>query len=98
MKPPSASALLRCAPLCFGLVTVAQAQVATDLESRKAEPFVTYGAAGDFQLPKTILFSAGPDEITADAQEWQRHGVNAFFLDFVAHDWSSDVWATDGEP
>jgi hypothetical protein len=64
----------------------------------KAEPGVTCGALPGFALPKTILFSVGPDEIIADADEWQRQGVDAFFLDYVARDWSSDIWAADGEP
>jgi hypothetical protein len=80
------------------LLTLAQAQVATDMESRQAEPGMTYGAPADFLLPKTILFSASSDEIIADAREWQQRGVNAFFLDYVARDWSSDIWAADGEP
>ncbi len=84
--------------LLLNFISIARAQISVDLESSKAEPGVTYGSLPDFPLPKTILFSAGPDEIAADAQEWQRKGVNAFFLDFVARDWSSDIWATDGEP
>lgn len=67
-------------------------------ESEKAEPGLRYGTCSDFPLPKTILFSIGPDEIIADAQEWKRHGIDAFFLDFVARDWSSDIWAADGKP
>jgi hypothetical protein len=66
--------------------------------SQVVEPGLTYGAAGDLPLPKTILFSAGPDAIIADAEEWARRGVGAFFLDFVARDWSSDVWAADQKP
>ena len=57
-----------------------------------------YGAPTDFSLPKTILFSVGPEEITADAEEWKKRGVDGFFLDFVARNWSTDVWAIDGEP
>jgi hypothetical protein len=74
------------------------AQVATEVEAGKAEPGVAYGTVGDLPLPRTILFSVGPDDITADAAEWARHGISAFFLDFVARDWSSDIWATDGQP
>ena len=66
--------------------------------SQVVEPGLTYGAAGDFPLPKTILFSAGPDAIIADAEEWARRGVTAFFLDFVVRDWSSDIWARDEKP
>ncbi len=89
---------LQCLIALIYSLSIVQAQISVDLESRKAEPAVTYGSLPDFPLPKTILFSVGPEEITADAQEWQRKGVNAFFLDFVARDWSSDIWATDGEP
>ncbi len=74
------------------------ASASPDEGPAKAEPGLSYGALPGFSLPKTILFSVGPDEIIADAQEWQRHGISAFFLDFVARDWSSDIWATDGEP
>ena len=84
--------------LFLSLMTGAQAQISTDLESGRAESGLTYGSVPDFPLPRTILFSVGPDEIIADAQEWQRKGVNAFFLDFVAREWSSDIWAADGEP
>ncbi|HNR32159.1 MAG TPA: hypothetical protein PKI11_14815, partial [Candidatus Hydrogenedentes bacterium] len=50
--------------------------------SKQAEPGVAYGTVADFTLPKTILFSAGPDDIASDAEEWARRGVRAFFLDF----------------
>lgn len=83
--------------LCV-LAAVARAQTATELEARRVEPDVSYGQVPDFPLPRTILFSVGPDEILTDAAEWSRRGVGAFFLDFVARDWSSDIWATDGEP
>jgi hypothetical protein len=69
-----------------------------DSPSQVVEPGLTYGAAGDLSLPKTIIFSAGPDAIIRDAEEWARRGVSAFFLDFVARDWSSDVWAQDQKP
>ncbi len=62
------------------------------------EPGLSYGQVADFSLPKTILFSAGPEHIIADAEEWARRGVQAFFLDFVAREWSSDIWARDGKP
>ena len=76
----------------------AEAEAGAVLPSEQAEPGLTYGADAGFPLPKTILFSAGPDSIIADAEEWSRRGVNAFFLDFVARDWSSDVWAADSKP
>ena len=68
-----------------------------EIESTQAEPALTYGA-GALELPKTVLFSAGPDHIIADAEEWARRGVDAFFLDFIAREWSSDIWARDGKP
>jgi len=69
-----------------------------DIASTKAEPGLTYGKIDALPPPKTILFSAGPDHIIADAEEWSRRGVNAFFLNFVAREWSSDIWARDGKP
>ena len=71
---------------------------APDLASKKAEEGLTYGKSNELPLPKTVLFSAGPDHIIADAEEWSRRGINAFFLDFVAREWSSDIWARDGKP
>ena len=71
---------------------------APDLASLTAEPGLTYGKATALPVPKTILFSAGPDHIIADAEEWSRRGINAFFLDFVAREWSTDIWARDGKP
>lgn len=85
------------AALLFRVMS-APAQTATELEARRAEPGVRYGHAADFPLLKTIVFSVGPEEIIADAAAWAGRGVSAYFLDFVARDWSSDIWATDGEP
>jgi len=65
---------------------------------QRAEPGLSLGKTDDIDLPKTILFSAGPDHIIADAEEWSRRGVRAFFLNFVAREWSSDIWARDGKP
>ncbi len=96
MKPHPAS--LFWFSLFIALASVAQGQLSGELESTKAQPGLTYGASADLPLPKTILFSTSPDEIIADAKEWKAHGVNAFFLDYVARDWSSDIWAADGEP
>ena len=96
MKP--FSALRSYSWLLLILSAVPEAGSAADTGAAKAEPGVIYGAVPGFPLPKTILLSVGPDEIIADAQAWQQHGINAFFLDYVARDWSSDIWATDGEP
>lgn len=62
------------------------------------EPELSYGRSTELPLPKTILFSASPDEIAADAQEWARRGINAFFMDYVARDWSANIWGCDGKP
>lgn len=48
--------------------------------------------------PKTILFSASPDQIIADAELWKKQGIDAFFLDYVAREWSSNIWDTDKKP
>jgi len=49
-------------------------------------------------FPKTILFSASPDQILNNAQRWKEQGVDAFFLDYVAREWSDNIWATDKKP
>jgi hypothetical protein len=89
---------LLCSSLLLVRTALGQAAGAGEFAPGKAEPAITYGALPGFPLPKTIIFSVGPDEIIADAPDWRQHGVSAFFLDFVARAWSSDVWATDGEP
>ncbi|NIA13989.1 MAG: hypothetical protein GWP08_07905 [Nitrospiraceae bacterium] len=66
--------------------------------SEIAEPGLSYGTVDNLPLPKTILFSVSPDDIAADAEEWARRGVQAFFMDYVAREWSSDIWAKDGKP
>ncbi len=69
-----------------------------NLPSKVAEKDVTYGHDPNLVLPKTALFSATADEIAADAEEWAKHGFNAFFLDNIAGEWSSDIWGADGKP
>lgn len=66
--------------------------------SKTAEPGLAYGTTAELPLPKTILFSASPEQIIADAQVWAQHGVQAFFLDQVAREWCTDIWATDKKP
>ena len=84
------------------LIVAAAAGDAATLEivdpSQIPEPGLTYGPSEALDLPKTILFSAGPEDIAKDAEEWQRRGIGAFFMDFVAREWSSDIWARDGKP
>ncbi|MFH1744420.1 MAG: hypothetical protein ABIH23_35910, partial [bacterium] len=90
--------------LAVSFLIVGQLGMAEDVSnapkqaSEIAEPGLIYGKVDDLPLPKTILFSAGPDQIIADAEEWSRRGINAFFLDFIAREWSSDIWAKDGKP
>lgn len=67
-------------------------------ESETEEPGLHYGRCDALPLPTTIFFGAGIDNILADAREWSRRGVRAFFVDYVAREWSSDIWATDGKP
>ncbi len=68
------------------------------MPSRQPEPGLTFGKNQELALPKTIVFSVSPDEIIADAETWKRRGVQAFFLDYVAREWCSDIWARDGKP
>ncbi|MCP4641283.1 MAG: hypothetical protein GY851_12650 [bacterium] len=66
--------------------------------AREAEPGLTYGQGEPSSPPKTLVFSATPDNIIAHAEEWQRLGIDGFFLNKVVREWSDDVWATDGKP
>lgn len=65
--------------------------------SADVEPGLHYGKVSELPLPKTIFFGAGLDDILADADEWAHHGVNAYFVDYVAREWSTDIWAVDGK-
>ncbi len=76
----------------------AQNVPSTSAPSEMVEEGLTYGHDDSLPLPKTILFSTSPDEIVADAEEWSRRGINAFFMDYVARNWSSDIWAADDKP
>lgn len=67
-------------------------------ETSPPEPGLSYGPVEGFVPPRTIVFSVGPEELEADAEAWVAHGVTAFFLDFIAREWSSDIWARDGKP
>ncbi len=66
--------------------------------STTVEPGLHYGKVDELPVPKTIFFGAGLDDILADGEEWSRHGVNAYFVDYVAREWSTDIWAVDGMP
>lgn len=67
-------------------------------DSEVAEPGLDYGRSARLPLPKTVFFGAGVDNISADAEAWSRRGVKAFFVDYVAREWSTDIWASDGKP
>jgi hypothetical protein len=67
-------------------------------ESETAIPGLSYGEVEDLPKPKTIFFGAGIDNILADAAEWKNRGIDAFFVDYVAREWSTDIWSTDGKP
>jgi len=73
-------------------------QIRVAEKSQQIVPGLTYGKSSDVALPKTILFSASPDEIIADAEEWARRGISAFFMDYIAREWSTDIWGCDGKP
>ena len=83
------------------LVWLSMASAAWSRERRESEieePGLHYGHCDELPLPKTIFFGAGLDNILADARQWSRRGVTAFFVDYVAREWSTDIWATDGKP
>lgn len=61
-------------------------------------PALHYGHIDSLPAPKTLLFSVGSDKIIADAPAWKAMGVDGFFLDNAASEWSSNIWATDGKP
>ena len=90
--------------LAFSLFGPVRGSVAQGRESFAVDPAkvpekgVHYGKAVDLTLPKTILFSIGPEDLARDAKAWVEQGVQAFFLDFIAREWSSDIWARDGKP
>jgi len=70
----------------------------TRLPSQYPEPGLTFGQCDELPLPRTLLYSAGPDEVIADAEEWKRRGIDGFFLNGCARGWPNDIWATDGKP
>jgi hypothetical protein len=95
---------------CFSLITLLVALLITSLshaigpenldrkESETAIPGLSYGRVEELPKPKTVFFGANIDNIIADAGEWKRRGIGAFFVDGVAREWSTDIWAADGKP
>lgn len=67
-------------------------------ESKQADAGVAYGHAADFPLPKTLVYSVSVDELLADGQAWVEQGYGGFFLTGIAGEWSTDIWAVDGQP
>lgn len=48
--------------------------------------------------PHTLLFSPITSEYLRDtADNWKATGYDGFLLAHIMHDWSDDVWATDGD-
>ena len=76
--------------LCWSLCAAA--------DTSAAEPALQFGHDATLPLPRTLVFSLKPDRIIADAQAWKAMGADGFFMDGVASDWSSDIWAADGKP
>ncbi len=76
----------------------ATAEKVPRLPSQFAEPGLTFGRSDELPLPKTLLYSAGPDQVIADAEQWKRRGIDGFFLGGCVGGWQSDVWSTDGKP
>ena len=60
---------LVCSTVLLIQTALGQADGAGEFAPEKVEPAVTYGALASFPLPKTIVFSVGPDEIIAEAQQ-----------------------------
>jgi len=85
--------------LCF--LSLAPSLNAANFERKESEtavPGLSYGEVEDLPNPKTIFFGAGIDNILADAERWKERGIDAFFVDYVAREWSTDIWSTDGKP
>lgn len=89
---------LPCAVLTVPSLFVFCCAAAALKPSEIPERDIEYGTPDGYSVPKTILFSATPEQIAADAEEWCKRGISAFFLDQVARDWASDIWAADKEP
>lgn len=51
------------------------------------------------ERPRTLLFSPiNATYLRENASEWARRGFRGFLFDWVMHDNTSDVWASDGDP
>ena len=66
--------------------------------SRQVVEGLPYGRSDELPAPKCILFSCTLDEILADAEQWSKAGINAFFVESGAREWSSDIWGVDKKP
>ena len=48
--------------------------------------------------PQTLLFSPITPEYLGDtADDWKATGYDGFLLSHIMRDWSTDIWATDGD-
>ncbi len=49
-------------------------------------------------VPKTLLFSPiTPEYLQDTAADWMATGFDGFLLAGIMHNWSDDIWATDGD-
>ncbi len=89
-------------PMCILALVFATSAFAADqpapLATQGTVAELRYGQDDSLPAPKTLIFSINPDRIIADAHAWKAMGVDGFFMDGVANEWSSDVWAADGKP
>lgn len=61
-------------------------------------PPLHYGHDATLPPPKALVFSIVADKIIADAAAWKAMGVDGFFLEGAASEWSTNIWSTDGKP
>jgi hypothetical protein len=90
-----------CALVSFGQVArteVTGPEPPERIPAQEAMPGLTYGQTDELPVPKTIFFGAGLDDIINDFEEWSKLGIQAFFVDNIAREWSTDIWARDGKP
>ncbi|MBN1349966.1 hypothetical protein JXJ21_11195 [candidate division KSB1 bacterium] len=96
---PSLCLMLVSAILILIRTTVCLAQTeVVNLAPFVPEPKLTFGKNQLFDLPKTLLFSANPDEIIADAEIWKNQGIDGFIMHGCSGGWYQNVWAIDNEP
>ncbi len=83
-------------PVAFCALLAGTPNAATAQQSADAP--LHYGHDATLPPPKALVFSIGADKIIADAAAWKAMGVDGFFLEGAASEWSTNIWATDGKP